>query len=90
MFLMFGYVVWVTMTAWQQRQRIKAIADFRTRLLDRLGSVKDFNDFVHTEAGARLMQNVGDEPSLGGPHDRILRAVQLAAVLACLGAGLLL
>lgn len=90
MFVMFGYVAWITMTTWHRRQRIKAIADFNTRLLDRLGSVKDFSEFLHTDAGARLMQDLGSEPSLGGPHERILRATQLAAVLACLGIGMLI
>jgi hypothetical protein len=90
-FFMIGYVVWVSVTAWQRRQRLRFITEFHSRLLDRIGAVKDFNDFLQTEAGTRFMQELSSEPvGLGGPQERILRAAQFGAVLICLGIGLLL
>lgn len=90
-FATIGYITWVLVTAWQRRYRIRATAEFHGKLLDKLGSVKDFGEFLQTEAGARLIADLGsDAGAPGGAHERILRAVQLGTVLACLGIGLLL
>lgn len=89
-FVMVGYVVWVTVTAWQRRQRLKLVTDFNSRLLERLGTVKDFSEFVQTPAGARFLQDLSSEPVTTGPKERILRASQVGVVLICLGIGLLL
>ncbi len=90
-FATIGYITWVLVTAWQRRYKIRAMTEFHGRLLDKLGSVKDFGEFLQTEAGARLVADLGsDTAPASGAHDRILRALQLGAVLACLGAGLLL
>lgn len=89
-FVMVGYVVWVTVTAWQRRQRLKLVTDFNSRLLERLGTVKDFSEFVQTPAGARFLQDLSSEPVMTGPKERILRASQVGVVLVCLGIGLLL
>lgn len=90
LFFTVAYVIALALNAWQGRQRLRLVTEFHTRLLDRLGSVKDFGDFISTDAGARFMKDLGSEPLAGGPHDRILRAAQLSAVLVCLGVGLLL
>jgi hypothetical protein len=85
-----GYVVWVTLDSWQRRQRQRLVSDFNTRLLDRLGSVHDFSEFLQTPAGSRFMADMATEKSTASPKDRILRAAQIGAVLICLGVGLLL
>ena len=90
LFLTVAYVCSLAMSAWQRRQRLRLVTEFNTRLLERLGSVKDFGEFLATDAGARLMHDLGSEPLAGGPPDRIMRAAQLSAVLICLGLGLLL
>jgi hypothetical protein len=89
-FFMVGYIVWVWVSAAQRKARLKLVTEFNSRLLDRLGSVKDFSEFLQTEAGARFMQDLTSEPITSGPHERILRTAQFAAVLICLGFGLLL
>ena len=53
-----GFVVWVIATALQRRQRLNLSADFNRQLLDRIGSVKDFSDFVQTDAGTRFMRHL--------------------------------
>ncbi len=89
-FATIGYVVWVTLDSWQRRQRLRLASDFNTRLLERLGSVRDFNEFLQTPAGSRFMADLAAEPSTTSPKDRILRATQIGVVLICLGLGLLL
>jgi hypothetical protein len=89
-FFTIGYVVWVSVNAWQRSRRLKMVTEFNSRLLDRLGSVKDFSEFLQTEAGTRFMQDLASEPVTSGPHERILRAAQVGIVLICLGVGLLL
>jgi hypothetical protein len=89
LFITIGFVVWVAITGWQRRQRLRLITDFNSRLLDRLGSVKDFSEFLQTEAGAQFMHSMADERPTSGTHDRILRAVQLGMILLSLGGGLL-
>jgi len=85
-----GFMFWVAVTGWQRRNRLKIVGEFNTKLLDRLGSVKDFHEFIQTEAGAQLMTSMGTEPDTAGPQERILRATQLGIVLLSLGVGLFL
>lgn len=89
LFFMIGYIVWVVVTASQRKHRLRLVTEFHSKLLDKLGSVKDFGEFLQTEAGARFMKELAAEPiTVGGPHERILRAAQLGVVLVCLGFGL--
>lgn len=88
-FLMVAFVVWITVTTWQRRQRLRLLTDFHNRLIDRLGSVKDFSDFASTEGGIQFLNAVlADAPALG-PRDRILRATEIGIVAAALGLGFL-
>jgi hypothetical protein len=85
-----GFIVWVAINGWQRRQQVKLLTDFNSRLLERVGSVKDFSEFLQTDGGAKFMDRV---TAGGTPPDvrmTILRAVQTGLVLLALGAGLLL
>jgi hypothetical protein len=85
-----GFVVWVAFNAWQRRQQVKLLTDFNSRLLERIGSVKDFSEFLQTDGGAKFIDRV---TAGGTPPDvwmTILRAVQTGIVLLSLGVGLLL
>jgi hypothetical protein len=84
-----GFVVWVIATALQRRQRLNLSADFNRQLLDRIGSVKDFSDFVQTEAGTKFMRRLTTAEPSTSPQQRILSAVQIGIVLFSLGSGLL-
>jgi hypothetical protein len=87
-FFLVGYIVWVWVSATQRKQRLRLMTEFHTRLLDKLGSVKDFGEFLQTDAGGRFMKDLAAEPA-AGTHDRILRAAQVGIVLIFLGLGLL-
>jgi len=88
-FSTFGFIVWVLVNGWQRRLQVRLLTDFNSRLLERIGSVKDFSEFLQTDGGAKFMDRVtagGTPPDL---RMAILRAVQTGIVLATLGIGLL-
>jgi len=84
-----SFVVWLVVSAWQRRMRMKVTTEFNTKLLDRIGSIKDFNDFLQTDGGARFMDSLTVERSAARPVDGIVRANQAGTVLTTLGVGLL-
>ena len=88
-FGMLGFVVWVVVNGWQRRQQVKVMTDFNSRLFDRLGSAKDFNDLLQSEGGARLIAALTAERGSTGARDRILRATQMGVVFVVLGVGFL-
>jgi len=87
-FGMISFVVWTAVTAWQRRHHMKLMTEFNTRLLERIGSVKDFNEFLQTEGGTRLMDNLKVEHGATRAENSILRATQIGIVLMMLGLGL--
>jgi hypothetical protein len=89
LFITIGFVIWTLVNAWQRRLRLKLTTEFNTKLLDRIGSVKDFNDFLQTEGGAKFMDSLAVERSSSRPQDSILRASQIGIVLIMLGIGVL-
>jgi hypothetical protein len=88
-FGMLGFVVWVVVNGWQRRQQVKLMTDFNSRLFDRLGSAKEFNDLLQSEGGARLIAALTAERGSTGARDRILRATQTGVVFIVLGVGFL-
>ena len=89
-FFLVGYIVWTSVTTWERRQQVKLAVDFNTRLLERLGSVKEFADFLQTDVGARFIKSLTAEAPLRNSHERIQRAVLAGVVLLSLGVGLLM
>ena len=89
-FILIGFVIWMVANAWQRRLQVKLVTDFNSRLLDRIGSVKDFSEFLQTDGGAKLLDSLTVERSAAiRPQHGILRALQTGIVLAMLGLGLL-
>ena len=89
-FATIGFVVWVLVSGWQRRQQIRVMTDFNTQLLERMGSVKDFSEFLATDGGAKFIDRVtaggGTRPEI---RMTILRSVQTGLVLFALGVGLI-
>src|ERR1700681_3762783 len=79
-FTMVGFIIWVLATSWQRRLRLKLTTEFNSKLLDRIGSIKDFNEFLQTESGARFMDGLTIERQISRPQDGILRASQIGIV----------
>jgi hypothetical protein len=72
---------------WHQQRTLQ---QFQAKLLDRIGSVSELGAFLNTESGSRFLKQLTTVNEAGGPHIRILRAVESGAVLATLGIGLYL
>lgn len=89
-FVLTGFVLSIGINGWQRNRQLKVVADFNTRLLDKLGSVKDFGEFLQTEAGATFLHSFAAENPATSAPQRILRAAQTGVVLLCLGIGMLL
>jgi hypothetical protein len=88
-FFLVGFVAWTIVTGLQRGYRLKRVIEFNSRLLDRIGSVKDFSEFVQTEAGAQFMRGLTTEPAASAPAQRILNAVQIGLVSLAVGFGML-
>jgi hypothetical protein len=83
-----GFIVWVLVNGWQRRQHIRVMTEFNNRLLERMGSVKDFSEFLQTDGGAKFIDRVtagGTRPEI---RWTILRSLQTGLVLLALGVGL--
>ena len=88
LFFMIGYVVYVISDNFRRRHQMRVFTDFHTRLLDRLGSAKEFGDFFASDAGQRFLQSLSSSSEAGAPQLRILRSLQTGLVLLALGIGL--
>jgi hypothetical protein len=87
-FGMISFVVWVVVNGWQRRQQVKLIVEFNNRVLERLGSMKDFSEFLHSDGGDRLIRVLTAERGSTAPRERILKAVQSGVVFVAVGFGL--
>jgi peptidoglycan/LPS O-acetylase OafA/YrhL len=89
-FVTVGFVVWTIASNWQRHRHLKEMAAFHARVIDRIGSIKDFSEFLQTPGGLRFMNAITADKGPTGPRERILRAVQSGIVLAFVGGGCLL
>jgi hypothetical protein len=88
-FATIAYLAWLLVTGAQRRFQLKLASDLNSRLLDRISSLHEFNEFLATDGGEKLMSSLTVERALTRPQDRILRAVQVGIVLLALALGLL-
>ena len=79
-----GFLIWIALTAWERRRRFQLMSDFHMRLFDRLGSLKEFSDFVRTEEGQALMKLVMTDPQVEAARSGIIGALQIGAALLSL------
>ena len=86
-FFMVGFIVYVVVDGFRRRSQARMVAEFHTRLLDRIGSAKEFGDFFASDAGRRFIDTLSATEN-GSPHGRILRSVQTGLVMLALGVGL--
>lgn len=88
LFGLIGFLLWIALTAWERRRRLQLMSDFHMRLFDRLGSLKEFSDFVRTEEGQALMKLVMTDPQAEASRSGIIRALQIGVVLLSFSVGL--
>jgi hypothetical protein len=86
LFFMVGFVVYVIVDGYRRRQQVKVFTDVHSKLLDRLGSAKEFAEFFTSDAGSRFLESLSSSEG-GAPQVRILRSMQAGFVLLALGVG---
>ena len=84
-FLMVGYVFYVISNGLHRRQQFRSTTEFQARLLDRMGTVGEFSQFLNTDGGQRFLVGMSNDAAGGAAHQRVLRAFQSGIVMVCLG-----
>jgi hypothetical protein len=82
-----AFMVWVVANGRRRARTVQAMTEFHNRLLDKLGTAKDFSDFLQSEGGTRFLESLSTERV--SPNQRILSSIQTGIVLSSLGMGLL-
>ena len=85
-FLLVAYVFYVIASAFTRRQQVRSTSEFQTKLLERMGNMGEFSQFLDTEGGQKLLGTVASDG--GSAHQRVLRAIQTGIVMVCLGIGI--
>ena len=86
LFFMIGFIVWVIVDGLRRRQQTKEFTEFHSKLLERIGSAKEFGEFFSTDAGDRFLRALSSSDA-AAPQLRILRSMQTGFVLLAMGIG---
>jgi hypothetical protein len=86
-FITLGWVISIFVNAFRHRQQIRSAAEFQGKLLDKIGSTREFGEFLGSAGGMRFLDAIKVDVE-AGPHVRILKALQSGIVLVILGLGL--
>ncbi|MEI6668237.1 MAG: hypothetical protein WCP29_08780 [Acidobacteriota bacterium] len=89
--VLFGVIGWIVHTAvmaGRHKHQLKATADFQAKILEKMGSAKDFGEFLETDGGRRFMGSL----TIEGPSakTRIVRSTERAIVCLSVGIGFLM
>jgi hypothetical protein len=88
-FTMIAFIVRTVADGRRRREHLKTVTEFHNRLLDKLGSVSDFAQFLQTDSGGRLLDTLSTERGAAGPRDRIMRNTSAGIILLALGVALM-
>lgn len=83
-FAMVCFVVYVIANS--RRRREQQRVELHGKLLDRIGSAREFGEFLATEAGERFLAGLSPER----PHERIISTVRGGVIFAVVGVTLLI
>jgi fructose-specific phosphotransferase system IIC component len=89
LFVLIGFIVKTVADGRRRREHLKTVTEFHNRLLDKLGSISDFAQFLQTDGGSRFLDTLSSERSSTGPRERIMRAVHVGTIMTVVGLGLL-
>lgn len=84
MFATVSFIVWVIVDGLRRRQQAKVFTEFHSKLLDRIGTAKEFGEFFSSDAGQQFLNSLSSSEA-GAPQTRILRSMQTGLVLVTLG-----
>ena len=77
------WVVFVIVDGFRRRQQVRLAAEFQTRLLERIGSAREFGEFMSTESGARFLDAISVDRNAA--QTGILRTLQFGIVSLVMG-----
>ena len=83
-FAMVCFIVYVVVE-WRRRREQQRV-ELHSKLLDRIGSAREFGEFLSTEAGERFLTGLSSER----PHERIISAVRGGVIFAVIGVTLVI
>lgn len=78
---------WMVMSFMARKQQARTVAEFHARLLDRIGSTRDFAEFLNSEGGSRFVDSIALRRDVR-PKDRAVGGLFTGIVLTVLGVGL--
>src|SRR5258708_987419 len=81
------WVIFVIVDGFRRRQQLRLSAEFQTRLLERIGSAREFGEFLGTESGARFLDSISVDRNAA--QMGILRTLQAGIVSLVMGSGIL-
>lgn len=84
LFGLVGWIIWLVSKTRQSYHKLNLLNDFHNRLLDRIGSAKDFGDFLETEGGRSFLEALKSEPTPPRAN-RTLRWLQGGSIFLVLG-----
>jgi hypothetical protein len=78
-----GWMVFVIVDGFRRRQQLRLSAELQTRLLERIGSAREFGEFLGTERGARFLDAISTDRNAA--QTGILRVLQSGIVSLVMG-----
>ena len=78
-----AWVIYIIVDGIRRRQQLRANAEFQARLVDRIGSAREFGEFLASEPGARFLATLRSNES--SPATRILGSVRAGVVSLFIG-----
>lgn len=85
-----AFIAWAVVNGGRQAEYRQEIYKTNARLVDRIGSVSDFNEFIRSDAGGQFLKllTIEDKP-LPTTVDRVLGMMQAGVIFVSAGLGLL-
>jgi hypothetical protein len=88
-FFLVGWIVYTVSSGKRRSERLKATSEFHAKLFERMGSMKEFGEFMDTEGGKAFMNTLSaDTPNSAAAH--IVRSVENGVICLSIGGGVLL
>ena len=87
-FALVGWIVFAFVDGRRRREQLKAMTDFHTRALDKMGSTADFGNFLETDGGKRFLKSL----TIEGPNAKqhIVRGTERGILCLVIGLALML
>ena len=61
---MIAYVFYAVANAFTRRQQLRSTSEFQTKLLERMGTMTEFSQFLNTEGGQKLLGTLAPTAAL--------------------------